>query len=104
VRAHEILSKHRLGTTPVALVKSAYRRLENRVLTDLDHCLDYEIGMLTTVIVGSSQTFVFEGHMVTPRGYTNKYTWEGEALPGQTPGRTLIVPDPEGTGPEEVGG
>lgn len=91
VRAHEIISKHRPGTTPVALVKSAYRKLESRVLTDLDHFLEYEIGMLTTVIVGSSQTFVFEGHMVTPRGYTNKYTWEGVALPGQAPGRTLLV-------------
>ncbi|HYQ00798.1 MAG TPA: precorrin-3B C(17)-methyltransferase [Polyangiaceae bacterium] len=89
VRAHELIREHRSGTTPVALIKSAYRRRETRVLTDLDHCLDYEIGMLTTVIVGSSQTFVFEGHMVTPRGYANKYTWEGAALPGQTPGRSL---------------
>jgi precorrin-3B C17-methyltransferase len=89
VRAHEIIREHRSGTTPVALVKSAYRRRESRILTDLDHCLEYEIGMLTTVIVGSSQTFVFEGHMITPRGYTNKYNWEGEALPGQTPGRSL---------------
>jgi precorrin-3B C17-methyltransferase len=91
VRAHEIIAQHRAGTTPVALVKSAYRKLEQRVLTDLDHFLDYEIGMLTTVIIGSSQTFVFEGHMVTPRGYANKYTWEGEALPGQTPGHSLVV-------------
>ena len=89
VRAHELIREHRSGTTPVALVKSAYRRRETRVLTDLDHCLEYEIGMLTTVIVGSSQTFVFEGHMVTPRGYSNKYTWQGDALPGQTPGRSL---------------
>jgi len=91
VRAHEIIAHHREGTTPVALVKSAYRKLETRVLTDLDRFLDYEIGMLTTVIVGSSQTFVFEGHMITPRGYANKYTWDGEALPGQTPGRSLVV-------------
>jgi len=95
VRAHEIISQHRPGTTPVALVKSAYRKLENRVLTDVDHFLEYEIGMLTTVIVGSSQTFVFEGHMVTPRGYTNKYTWEGDALPGQTPGRSLVIQQEE---------
>ncbi|GAC1552011.1 MAG: hypothetical protein NVS3B10_14330 [Polyangiales bacterium] len=94
VRAHEVIAKYRPGTTPVALVKSAYRRLEDRVLTDVDHFLEYEIGMLTTVIVGSSQTFVFEGHMVTPRGYANKYTWEGEARPGQTPGRTLVVDEP----------
>jgi precorrin-3B C17-methyltransferase len=91
VEAQEIIARHRTGTTPVALVKSAYRKLETVVLTDLDRFLDYEIGMLTTVLVGSTNTFVFEGYMVTPRGYTNKYTWDGEALPGQTPGRTLIT-------------
>ncbi len=95
VRAHELLSQYRDRSTPVALVKSAYRKLEQRILTDLEHCLDYEIGMLTTVIVGSSQTFMFEGHMVTPRGYSNKYTWDGEALAGQTPGRSLAL-DPSG--------
>src|SRR5207245_9223350 len=70
VEAQAILRRHRGGATPVALVKSAYRDLEQVVLSDLDHFLDYEIGMLTTVLVGSSQTFVFEGYMVTPRGYT----------------------------------
>jgi precorrin-3B C17-methyltransferase len=62
------------------------------VVTDLDHLLEYEIGMLTTVIVGSTNTFVHEGYMVTPRGYTNKYTWDGEVRPGQTPGRSLVLP------------
>ncbi|XXR79675.1 precorrin-3B C(17)-methyltransferase [Sorangium sp. So ce394] len=101
VRAQEIIRQHRAGTTPVALVKSAYRKLESAVLTDVDHFLDYEIGMLTTVLVGSTNTFVFEGYMVTPRGYTNKYTWDGEALPGQTPGRTLVLSD-ESVTAEEV--
>src|SRR4051794_40024085 len=92
VEAQRIIRQHRDGTTPVALVKSAYRELENAVLTDLDHFTDYEIGMLTTVLVGSSNTFMFEGYMVTPRGYTNKYTWDGEVLPGQKPARSLRVP------------
>ncbi|MCI0346389.1 MAG: hypothetical protein L0221_13250, partial [Chloroflexi bacterium] len=70
---------------------SAYRKMQHVVLTDVDRFLDYEIGMLTTVLVGSSQTFVFEGYMVTPRGYTNKYTLDGEVLPGQSPGRSLVV-------------
>lgn len=91
VEAQEILRKERAGDTPVALVKSAYRKLQTVELSDLDHFLDYEIGMLTTVIVGSSQTFMFEGYMVTPRGYTNKYTWDGEVLPGQKPARSLVV-------------
>ncbi|XXV06802.1 precorrin-3B C(17)-methyltransferase [Sorangium sp. So ce1335] len=100
VRAQEIIRQHRPGTTPVALVKSAYRKLESAVLTDLDSFLDYEIGMLTTVLVGSTNTFVFEGYMVTPRGYTNKYTWDGEALPGQTPGRSLVLSDESAAGEE----
>lgn len=90
VEAHDVIARYRPGTTPVALVKSAYRKLESAVITDLDHFLEYEIGMLTTVLVGSSQTFVFEGYMVTPRGYANKYTWDGDVLPGQTPARGLV--------------
>jgi precorrin-3B C17-methyltransferase len=101
VEAQEIIRRHRAGTTPVALVKSAYRKLQQVELSDLDHFLDFEIGMLTTVLVGSSNTFVFEGYMVTPRGYTNKYTWDGETRPGQTPGRSLVLapPDDEATTP-----
>jgi precorrin-3B C17-methyltransferase len=75
----------------VALVKSAYREAEHVVLTDLDTFTDYEIGMLTTVLVGNSNSFVFEGYMVTPRGYSNKYTWDGELRPGQKPARSLVV-------------
>jgi len=91
VEAQEIIRRHRVGTTPVALVKSAYRKLEHAVLSDLDHFLEYEIGMLTTVLVGSSQTFVYEGYMVTPRGYTNKYNWDGSVLDGQRSGHSLVV-------------
>ncbi len=92
VDAQAIIRRHREGSTPVALVKSAYREMEQVVLTDLDTFLDYEIGMLTTVIIGSSNTFMFEGYMVTPRGYTNKYSFDGAVLPGQRPGFSLVVP------------
>jgi precorrin-3B C17-methyltransferase len=91
VAAQALVRRYRAGTTPVALVKSAYRKLQDVVLADLDTFLDYEIGMLTTVLVGSSQTFVYEGYMVTPRGYANKYTPDGETLPGQRPGFSLVV-------------
>jgi precorrin-3B C17-methyltransferase len=92
VDAQAIIRHHREGSTPVALVKSAYRHMEQVVLTDLDTFLEYEIGMLTTVIIGSSNTFMFEGYMVTPRGYTNKYRFDGAVLPGQRPGFSLVVP------------
>jgi len=92
VDAQTIIRRHREASTPVALVKSAYRDMEQVVLTDLANFLDYEIGMLTTVLIGSSNTFLFEGYMVTPRGYTNKYSFDGAVLPGQRPGFSLVVP------------
>jgi len=99
VEAQAIIKKYRDGKTPVALVKSAYRKLQHTVLTDLDNFLDYEIGMLTTVLVGSSNSYVFEGYMVTPRGYTNKYTADGEVRPGQRPGFSLVL-EPAGPAQE----
>ncbi len=90
VRARDIIGKYRPLETPVALVKSAYRFRQNIVMTNLEEMLDYEIGMLTTVIVGSSQTYLYEGYMVTPRGYRNKYSInDGQAKPGQIPGRSI---------------
>ncbi len=92
VEAQRIIRRHRAGETPVALVKSAYREGERVVLSTLDGFLDYEIGMLTTVLVGSSSSSVFEGYMVTARGYANKYGLaDGEARVGQRPGRSLVV-------------
>ncbi|MDH4228457.1 MAG: precorrin-3B C(17)-methyltransferase [Nitrospirota bacterium] len=90
VRAQEILLGHRQPDTPVALVKSAYREREDIVLTTLAEMLEHPIGMLTTVLVGNSATFTFEGLMVTPRGYTNKYDLgSGTVRAGETPGRSL---------------
>ncbi|MED4878378.1 precorrin-3B C(17)-methyltransferase, partial [Anoxybacillus geothermalis] len=73
VEAQRILLRHRSPETPVGLVKSAYRERQHIVLTDLAHMLDHEIGMLTTVIIGNSTTFVYDGLMITPRGYQRKY-------------------------------
>ncbi|TGJ99478.1 precorrin-3B C(17)-methyltransferase [Leptospira semungkisensis] len=92
VEAARIIKKYRPGSTPVALVKSAYRRQETVQFSDLDHFLEFEIGMNTTVIIGSSQSFVYEGFFVTPRGYGNKYSLEdGSVKPGQTRAISLRV-------------
>jgi precorrin-3B C17-methyltransferase len=97
VEAKEIIAKYRPGTTPVALVKSAYRKRQQIVISDLNHFLDYEIGMLTTVIVGSTNTRFFEGYIYTPRGYTNKYNIiDGTVKEGQKPGISLNIDKLEG--------
>ncbi len=79
--AQRILLKYRKPETPVGLVKSAYRDREEVVMTTLAGMLEHDIGMLTTVIIGNSTTFFYEGLMITPRGYTRKYTLTEEKQP-----------------------
>ncbi|MET3291066.1 UNVERIFIED_CONTAM: precorrin-3B C17-methyltransferase [Brevibacillus sp. OAP136] len=74
VETQRILLQHRSPDTPVGLVKSAYRDRQHVVLTRLADMLEHDIGMLTTVIIGNSTTFVYDGKMITPRGYQRKYT------------------------------
>jgi cobalt-precorrin 5A hydrolase/precorrin-3B C17-methyltransferase len=68
-KAREILLKHRPPDTPVGVVREAYREGQDVTLTDLGSLRLEQIDMLTVVIVGSSQTEVRAGRMVTPRGY-----------------------------------
>jgi len=65
----EILLRHRPPDTPVGLVKDAYRPTQQIILTDLASLRPEDVDMLTIVLVGSSQTRIVAGRMVTPRGY-----------------------------------
>jgi precorrin-3B C17-methyltransferase len=71
----EIFLKYRKPDTPIAIVKGAYRESQEIVVTTLDNMLEHQdmLGMITTVIVGNSSTFNYEGMMINPRGYTSKY-------------------------------
>ena len=91
VQAQALLLRHRRPDTPVAVVKSAYRRRERIEFTTLDKMSECDIGMLTTVLIGNSHTFVQHGLMVTPRGYANKYEVEGSknTRDGEKAGRSL---------------
>ena len=91
VQAQQLFLRHRRPDTPVAVVKSAYRRRERIEFTTLDKMSDCDIGMLTTVLIGTSHPFVQHGLMVTPRGYANKYDLDdgGATREGERPGRSL---------------
>jgi len=78
--AHAILARHREPGTPAAVVTDGFRAGQRVVVTTLERLLDEEIGMTTTVIVGSSRSFTFEGLLVTPRGYAEKYGRPGMGL------------------------
>ena len=80
--AREIILQYRPPSTPVGIATNAYRQKQEVVVTDLEHMLDYEIGMYTTIIVGNSATFTLDGWMVTPRGYQTKYDLSSETPQG----------------------
>jgi len=73
IRSLEIIRGYRDPKTPVGIVKSAFRERERITLTTLDAVDIDAIGMLTTMIIGNSHTFISRGRMITPRGYENKY-------------------------------
>ncbi len=92
VEAQRLFLRHRDAQTPVAIVKSAYRPKQRIEFTTLEKMAEADIGMLTTVLIGNSNTFVQHGLMVTPRGYANKYAvadGERNTHAGEQAGRSL---------------
>jgi len=92
VEAQRLFLRHRDPQTPVAVVKSGYRPKQRIEFTTLDKMAEADIGMLSTVLIGNSNTFIKHGLMVTPRGYANKYAVEdGErnTHAGEQAGRSL---------------
>lgn len=67
--AGDLILRHRKPHTPVGIVKNAMRDGQKVVITTLADMLNYDIDMLTTLIIGNSATYVVDGVMVTPRGY-----------------------------------
>ena len=87
--ARAIILRHRRPSTPVAIIKGAFRDSESVVLTDLDHIQDHaeKLGMISTVIIGNSSTFTYKDLMINPRGYKSKYSL-GASETGARPART----------------
>nr|WP_299292638.1 precorrin-3B C(17)-methyltransferase [Nitrosopumilus sp.] len=79
----KILLKYRKPTTPVAIIKSAYRESETIVMTDLENLPNHsdELGMVSTVIIGNSSTYTYKDLMINPRGYKSKYNLEEQTNP-----------------------
>ncbi len=72
-RAQQIILEHRDPHTPVGIVTGAMRANQRVTLTTLNDLHQAAVDMQTTVFVGNSSTFNYDGFMVTPRGYAKKY-------------------------------
>lgn len=68
-RALALLAGHRRGTTPAAVLTDIGRPGQHVVRTTLAGLVPDQVGMLSLVVVGSSQTRWIGERMVTPRGY-----------------------------------
>lgn len=73
-RAMEIILQHRDSNTPVGIVTGAMRDNQQVALCALEHLDKAEVGMQSIVIVGNSTSFIYNDFMITPRGYSDKYS------------------------------
>ncbi|MFB6068875.1 MAG: precorrin-3B C(17)-methyltransferase [Halobacterium sp.] len=75
----EILLEHRDPETPVGVVHAAGREDEETEIVELRDLPELGetdlVDMTTTLLVGNDETYVWDGRMVTPRGYERKYEY-----------------------------
>jgi precorrin-3B C17-methyltransferase len=68
--AIKIILEYKNPSTPVALVKNAGRDGNEKRIVTLE-TIDYDfIDMMTVVLIGNSNTYIENGKMITPRGYS----------------------------------
>ena len=72
-RAFEIVAESRTADTPVGVVSRAMRDGQTVTLTSLGQANQADVDMQTVIIIGNSRTYTYQGRMVTPRGYLEKY-------------------------------
>jgi precorrin-3B C17-methyltransferase len=81
-KALEIARKHRSNDVPVGVVRNAYRKEEEVLVTTLSGIAEnlQHIDMHSTVIIGGKETKLWKRDsdvkgIITPRGYHRKYTY-----------------------------
>jgi precorrin-3B C17-methyltransferase len=76
-KAIEIIRKYRSDDTPVGIVKNATREGETVITTTLGKIMDYNetIDMSTLVLIGNSESRLWDNRIITPRGYQRKYEY-----------------------------
>jgi precorrin-3B C17-methyltransferase len=77
-QAIKIIQRARADPVPVGIVRNALREEESAVIvTTLGEALDFddEVDMRTTVIIGNSESRIWQNKIITPRGYHKKYDY-----------------------------
>ena len=69
-RAAELVVKYQGADVPAGIVRNAGRPEQHMEITTAGELKSADIDMFSIVIIGNSQTYVKNGRMITPRGYT----------------------------------
>ena len=81
-RLVELFLQHRSPETPVGYVRQAGREDQEIKVTTLGAFDPEDIDMFTVIIIGNSQSYIYDGKIITPRGYYREAVSE-ETKPGQ---------------------
>lgn len=80
-RLKELFLQHgRSADTPVGYVRQAGRPEQEVKLTTLSQLDPEDIDMFTVIIIGNSQSYQWQEHFITPRGYYREASEEGSKL------------------------
>ena len=68
-RLRELFLKERSADTPIGIVRQAGRTEQSVTVSTLGTFDIEEVDMFTVLLIGNSQSYIFNGKMITPRGY-----------------------------------
>ena len=79
-RLQELFLQERSAETPVGYVRQAGRDDEEIKITTLGAFDPEDVDMFTVVLIGNSQSYIADEHIITPRGYYREETNEGDKI------------------------
>lgn len=82
-RLKEIFLEYRQPENPVGFVRQAGRTEQKTKITTLTDFDPEEVDMFTIVIIGNSQSYAWDNHIITPRGYYRDQESDTEMKIGQ---------------------
>ena len=85
-RLQELFLNERSAETPVGYVRQAGREEQEVKVTTLGAFDPEDVDMFTVILIGNSQSYVFDGKIITPRGY-----YRENILGAEKPGQQIMM-------------
>ncbi len=79
-RLQELFLEERSADTPIGYVRQAGRDDEEIKITTLGAFDPEDVDMFTVILIGNSQSYIADGHIITPRGYYREQATEGDKI------------------------